>query len=163
MTSIKSTHTTQDFQVIEKLADTIWREYYIPIVGKPQIDYMLNKFQSVKAMETQTANGYEYYTVFHEELPVGYMSIKPETEHLFLSKIYILSTYRGKGIGKRMMQFVLEKAKKYHLNKIRLTVNKYNTNSIKAYEKMGFKNVGDIVIDIGNGFVMDDFVMVKVI
>ncbi len=163
MITIKSAHTTQDFQVIEQLADTIWREHYIPIVGKPQIDYMLNKFQSVKAMEEQTANRYEYYTAFYEELPVGYLSIKPETEHLFLSKIYLLSSYRGKGIGKTMMQFITEKAKNYNFSKIRLTVNKYNVNSIKVYEKMGFVNVGDIIIDIGNGFVMDDYEMVKVI
>lgn len=163
MTTIKRAHKTQDYQVIEQLADIIWRAHYIPIVGKPQIDYMLNKYQSVKAMVEQTANGYEYYTVFQEDLAVGYLSIKPEIEHLFLSKIYVLSTYRGQGIGKTMLQFISEKAENYHINKIRLTVNKYNANSIKAYKKMGFKNTGVLVTDIGNGFVMDDYVMVKVI
>jgi len=153
----------EDFQVIEILADTIWREHYIPIVGKPQIDYMLDKFQSVKAMKEQVANGYEYYTVFHQELPVGYMAIKPEKEHLFLSKIYVLSHYRGKGIGKRMMDFIEKKAKNHQLNKIFLTVNKYNTNSIKAYEKIGFKHDRELVQDIGNGFVMDDYVMIKLV
>lgn len=161
MITIKQANKTHEFEIIEKLADKIWREHYIPIVGKPQIDYMLDKFQSVKAMKEQVTNGFEYYTVFYEELPVGYMSVTPESEHLFLSKIYVLSIYRGKGIGKRMMDFIVEKAKMYNLNKIRLTVNKYNTNSIKAYEKMGFKTVRELVQDIGNGFVMDDFELVK--
>ena len=163
MINIKASNTITDYKVIEKLADIIWREHYIPIVGKPQIDYMLDKYQSVKAMQEQTQTGYEYYTVFYDELPVGYLCIKPEKDNLFLSKIYILTTYRGKGIGKTMMQFVSDKAKKYHLNKIRLTVNKYNRNSIKAYDKMGFKNVGPLVADIGSGFVMDDFEMVKLV
>jgi ribosomal protein S18 acetylase RimI-like enzyme len=161
MITIKEANKTDEFETIEKLADTIWREHYIPIVGKPQIDYMLEKFQSVRAMKRQVANGFEYYTVSYEELPVGYLSIKTEIEYLFLSKIYVLKAYRGKGIGKIMMDFIEDKAKTYNLNKIRLTVNKYNTNSIKAYEKMGFKNVGELVQDIGHGFVMDDFEMVK--
>jgi ribosomal protein S18 acetylase RimI-like enzyme len=161
MITIKEANKTDEFETIEKLADTIWREHYIPIVGKPQIDYMLEKFQSVRAMKRQVANGYAYYTVSYEELPVGYLSIKTEIEYLFLSKIYVLKAYRGKGIGKIMMDFIEDKAKTYNLNKIRLTVNKYNTNSIKAYEKMGFKNVGELVQDIGHGFVMDDFEMVK--
>ena len=161
MITIKEANKTDEFETIEKLADTIWREHYIPIVGKPQIDYMLEKFQSVRAMNEQVANGYAYYTVSYEELAVGYLSIKTEIEYLFLSKIYVLKAYRGKGIGKIMIDFIEDKAETYNLNKIRLTVNKYNTNSIKAYEKMGFKNVGELVQDIGHGFVMDDFEMVK--
>tara|TARA_R110002033_G_scaffold28469_5_gene63640 strand:- start:1296 stop:1820 length:525 start_codon:yes stop_codon:yes gene_type:complete len=163
MTVIKQANKTHDFETIETLANTIWRAHYIPIVGKPQIDYMLDKFQSVKAIKEQVATGYEYYTVFYEELPVAYMSIKLESEHLFLSKIYVLSDYRGKGIGKTMMDFIEEKAKNDQLNKIRLTVNKHNTNSIKAYERMGFKNVRELIQDIGNGFVMDDYEMVKMV
>jgi RimJ/RimL family protein N-acetyltransferase len=60
-----------------------------------------------------------------------------------------------------MINFIEDKAKTYNLNKIRLTVNRYNTNSIKAYEKMGFKNKREVVQDIGNDFVMDDYEMIK--
>lgn len=163
MITIKEANKRHEFQTIEKLADTIWREHYIPIVGKPQIDYMLAKFQSCIAMKEQVANGYEYYIAFYKELPIGYLSIKQEFKHLFLSKIYVLSAYRGKGIGKTMINFSEDKAKTYNLNKIRLTVNRYNTNSIKTYEKMGFKNKRELVQDIGHGFVMDDYEMVKMI
>ena len=51
MINIKSANTISDYQQIESLADTIWREHYIPIVGKPQIDYMLDKFQSLRAIQ----------------------------------------------------------------------------------------------------------------
>ena len=44
-------------------------------------------------------------------------------------------------------------------NKIRLTVNKYNQYTIDAYNKWGFKTVDSVVTDIGNGFVMDDYIM----
>lgn len=161
MIHIVPAHSTQDYLQIEALADTIWREHYIPIVGKPQIDYMLKKIQSAKAIEKQIESGFEYFSIFYDEIAVGYLSTKQEINALFLSKIYILSHYRGKKIGKKAMQFIEEKAKAYQLESIRLTVNKYNTNSIKAYEKLGFKNIGAIVADIGNGFIMDDFEMIK--
>ena len=161
MTVIKIANTFSDYLQIEALANTIWREHYIPIVGKPQIDYMLDKFQSAKAIEKQIEEGYEYFTLIYDNVSVGYISIKQESNALFLSKIYVLSTYRGKKIGKAAMQFVENKAKTYQLKTIRLTVNIHNTNSIKAYEKLGFKNVGPTVADIGNGFIMDDYEMVK--
>ena len=59
------------------------------------------------------------------------------------------------------MDFIESKAKHYQLKTIRLTVNINNVNAIKAYEKLGFKNVGPLVTDIGNGFVMDDYQMEK--
>ncbi|MEP3836130.1 MAG: GNAT family N-acetyltransferase [Algibacter sp.] len=151
----------KDYLQIETLADVIWREHYIPIVGKPQIDYMLEKFQSVKPISEQIEKGFAYFIIHFEGVSVGYIAIKKETDALFLSKIYVLSTHRGKKIGKVAMAFVEDKAKQYKLNKIRLTVNINNTNSIKAYEKLGFLNIGSLVADIGNGFVMDDYEMVK--
>jgi ribosomal protein S18 acetylase RimI-like enzyme len=161
MITIIPAHTHSHFQHIEALADVIWREHYIPIVGKPQIDYMLQKFQSASAIEKQVEDGFEYFTIYSEEIAVGYISIKQEEKALFLSKIYVLSSHRGKKIGKAAMQFVENKAKAYQKERIRLTVNIKNTNAIKAYEKLGFINMGPLVADIGNGFVMDDYQMVK--
>lgn len=163
MIEITKANTTPDYQQIETLADTIWREHYIPIVGKPQIDYMLDKFQSAKAIAEQVEDGFEYFSIFYDRTLVGYISIKQETKALFLSKIYVLSSFRGKKIGKKAMQFIEQKAKAYQLESIRLTVNINNTNAIKTYEKLGFINVGRVVADIGNGFVMDDYQMTKTV
>ncbi|MEQ8240696.1 MAG: GNAT family N-acetyltransferase [Cyclobacteriaceae bacterium] len=80
---------------------------------------------------------------------------------LFLSKIYVLKEYRGKGIGKAGMSFVQAQSEKLGFHSITLTVNKYNTTSIVAYERLGFQKVESIVVDIGEGFVMDDYVMKK--
>ncbi|WP_370480125.1 GNAT family N-acetyltransferase [Tamlana flava] len=161
MIEIRQAKTKKDYLLIKQLADAIWREHYIPIIGKPQVDYMLEKFQSAVAVENQVLDGFEYFLLYFDETPVGYISIKAEETELFLSKIYILYDFRGKKIGKTAMNFVEEKAKDYGLKIIRLTVNKNNSKTIKAYEKLDFIKDGAIVIDIGNGFVMDDFVMVK--
>ncbi|UII21374.1 GNAT family N-acetyltransferase [Fulvivirga ligni] len=80
-------------------------------------------------------------------------------KYFFLSKIYVLSTCRGKGIGKKMMEYVVNQAKTINAGKIRLTVNKYNSGSIAAYHKMGFETVDSVNTDIGEGYFMDDYVL----
>jgi RimJ/RimL family protein N-acetyltransferase len=70
---------------------------------------------------------------------------------------------RGNGIGRSALSFIEAQVKALDLRKIQLTVNKFNTNSIKAYEKMGFVNTEATVQDIGNGYVMDDYVLEKTV
>jgi GNAT superfamily N-acetyltransferase len=153
----------EDFEQIEKLGSVIWGEHYTPIIGVEQVEYMLDKFQSVSAIKSQILEGFEYYSIYFKEAAVGYLSVVKNEDALFLSKFYISKNERGKGIGKHTLDFVIDKASGLGLSKISLTVNKYNSNSIKAYEKMGFKIIDSTIVDIGNGFKMDDFVMVKTI
>ena len=164
MIEITLANTKPDYILIEELADIIWRHHYIPITGIGQVEYMLKKYQSAEAIAKQIEDdGFEYFILTFETTPVGYISIKKEKDSLFLSKIYVLSDYRGKKIGKTAMQFIEDKAKTYHLKTIMLIVNKDNINSIKAYEKLGFINTRALVKDIGCGFVMDDYQMEKTI
>ena len=149
------------FALIAKLARTIWKDHYTPIIGSDQVSYMLNKFQSAEAIADQVSRGYQYYLIFYNSKPAGYLAFEKQLAELFLSKIYVSKEMRGKGIGKAAMDFVEREAQYLECTKISLTVNKHNTGSIKAYEKLGFHNLGGIVQDIGNGFVMDDFLLIK--
>lgn len=144
------------------LAKKIWNEHYLSIIGQGQIDYMLTKFQSESAITRQIKEEYyEYYLVYENTNLVGYLSYRVTNQELFLSKIYLLANQRGKGIGKKMLDFITSNAKQSSCKKIRLTVNKYNHESISAYKKLGFVEVDSIVFDIGGGYVMDDFVLEK--
>jgi RimJ/RimL family protein N-acetyltransferase len=155
--------TDDQLDIVDALAIEIWHEHYEPIIGKQQVDYMVDKFQSKAAMQEQIKNGYIYYLVEEEGRKIGYIGIQPKEDELFLSKLYIKSSERGKGFGKKAVQFIGDLAREKKLKKITLTVNKGNVKSIAAYEKMGFRNLGSIVMDIGNGFIMDDFKMEKII
>jgi len=149
----------------ERIAKEIWRQHYIPIIGKDQVKYMLEKFQSKQAIYEQIQNGFIYYLVKLDDDYLGYLSIllKEDTGELFLSKIYIRLEQRGKGYGKMTMDFIESLARRRNLNRITLTVNKHNADSIKAYQKMGFRIVDSIVQDIGGGFIMDDYGMEKLL
>lgn len=147
---------------IEKLAKEIWREHYTHIIGAAQVEYMLERFQSVPALNSQIRSGFLYYLLKIDGEISGYFAALPEKEkgRLFLSKIYLLSSARGKGCGRKTLEFI-ETLAGPGLNKISLTVNKGNTGAIKAYLKCGFTITGMQVTDIGGGFVMDDYLMEK--
>ena len=146
---------------VAELADIIWREHYIPIIGRAQVDYMLEHFQSAPAIEKQIAQGVYYFVIQTEGLTVGYLAFEKQGKTLFLSKIYLLDSHRGKGFGKAAMNFLEEKARSLECADIALTVNKYNDQSIHAYTQMGFSKKEGEITDIGGGFVMDDYRMVK--
>jgi len=153
--------TERQIDIVESLAREIWTEHYIPIIGKGQVDYMLGRYQSRQAVKEQIAYGVLYFLMEEGRDFIGYIAVQPRGDELFLSKIYLRSSRRAKGFGKKAVQFVEMLARERGLGKITLTVNKNNAGAIRAYEKMGFRNVGPLVQDIGSGFVMDDFAMEK--
>jgi len=159
--SVREVRGKNDIKKVEQLAYEIWTQHYTPIIGIDQVDYMLENFQSFEAIEKQISEGMSYFLLFFEEEPVGYMASKPEGENMFLSKIYVLSDFRGKGIGSYAMNYLETRAKEVGCRNLSLTVNKNNTDSIRAYEKLGFINVRPLQTDIGKGFIMDDYFMKK--
>jgi RimJ/RimL family protein N-acetyltransferase len=163
MISILQANNLKDFEEIVQMSNIIWRKHYISIIGSAQTEYMLDKFLSVEALKDQVKDGFQYFIINYNQQAVGYLCIRKENEALFLSKIYVYEEFRGKKIGTSGMLFVDEQAKKLKCKKVYLTVNRNNSNSIKVYEKIGYKNVGTLVKDIGNGFVMDDYKMEKIL
>ncbi|MBQ4122837.1 GNAT family N-acetyltransferase [bacterium] len=152
--------TDNEIEKIASLASDIWHEYWPKILSPEQIDYMIAKFQSFKAIKKQIEDEKYIYTILEENnKQIGYFGLCPKEEYLFLSKLYIKKEYRGQGKGKKAFEEITKIAKKYNKLSIRLTVNKYNSNTIKSYKKWGFTITNDVITDIGNNFVMDDYIM----
>jgi ribosomal protein S18 acetylase RimI-like enzyme len=150
-----------DFDALAELGAVIWTEHYTPIVGAAQVAYMLEKFQSAGAMAAQVAGqGYVYTMAWADERPAGYAGVKPEDDgSLFLSKFYMLKEFRGRGIGRRLFEHVTRPFIQAGGTKIWLTVNRKNAGSIAVYRKLGFTVERELAADIGEGYVMDDYVM----
>jgi GNAT superfamily N-acetyltransferase len=121
---------------------------------------MLHRFQSAEAIAQQAAAGTVYILITSGALPAGYLAYEKRGDELFLSKIYLLKEYRGLGLGRAAMAFIKRKARELGCTRIALTVNKNNSRSIDAYLRMGFMKDRPMVMDIGGGFVMDDYRMV---
>ncbi len=161
MISFEKTDTQEKTKQVAELADEIWNEHYIKILTKQQIDYMLNNFQSEQALEEQIKSGYEYYLIFDNGIPAGYLGFCLKDDFLFLSKLYLKQEMRGKGLGRSSIEFAENYAKQNNISKIRLTVNKYNMTSVYVYNNLGFQKIDAVETDIGGGFIMDDYIMEK--
>lgn len=145
---------------VATLAREIWYEYYVVLIGRAQVDYMVARFQSVAAMAQQMREGYEYFLVQREGRTIGYCAVQQQENALFLSKLYLHKESRGSGTGRACMEFIERLASQRGLGLLWLTVNKGNP-AVNAYKRLGFEIAADIVMDIGGGFVMDDFRMEK--
>lgn len=151
--------TKKDIQILVKLAEKIWKPYWTKMLGIKQAEYMYEKFQSASAVEKQIEQGYIYKIITEKTAPLGYYGIVNEKDYLYISKLYVDTSQRGKGLGKIMLQDIIKTAKKHKQQKICLNVNKDNSDSIKIYERLGFKIIESVVIEIGSGYVMDDYIM----
>ena len=156
----KRVSTDDDISEVVKLARSIWIEHYTPIVGIEQVEYMLSNFHSRDVISEEIGQQkYMYFLIKDNHRTIGYFGIQIKSDVLFLSKLYILSSERGQGIGRMAMNFIKKLGQKNHVGKISLTVNRNNKGSIAAYYKMGFVKTGEVCVDIGEGYKMDDFKM----
>lgn len=153
---------TKDEQIKElaALANEIWHEYFTSIISEEQIDYMVARFQSYPALcRAIRQEGYVYFLAYEGERLIGYCGVKPEEERLFLSKLYLQKSYRGKHLSGKLLREACRLAEELKKKAVYLTCNKYNTHSLMIYRAKGFYEIDAVQTDIGNGFIMDDYIM----
>ena len=157
---------TEELPVVIDLARRIWNGYYPGIISQAQIDYMLAVWYDESAMRREmTGRGVVYALIEDQGRPVGYIGFEtqPASSVLFLSKLYVLPEEHGKGLGRLGLEWVREQARARGDTVLRLRVNKNNAAAIRAYLRAGFQFAEDICSDIGNGFVMDDYLMERAV
>lgn len=162
MNEVKILETKTDSEILDiaTLANEIWHQHFIPIIGEAQVDYMVEKFQSYPAISRQIKEeGYEYFRIYLDAAFAGYIGVHAEENALFLSKLYIKKSCRGNHLATHAIQFLTKLCKNRNLNKIWLTCNKYNADTLAVYDHLGFIITREQVADIGNGFVMDDYIL----
>lgn len=154
---------TKDIATVATLANEIWNTHYVSIIGQSQVNYMLENFQSEEAINKQINENFSYFIVEKDSLPIAYFAIKltDDSRKVQISKLYVKQAVQKKGIGFAIIKFIETYCLRLGVAEIGLTVNINNKQAINFYQKVGFKKTDCLVQDIGNGFVMDDYVMSK--
>ena len=153
--------TESDIVLISTLAEKSWNSAYAEILTREQIDYMLGQMYSVEELTSHlNSPDYPYFLIINDEIPAGFLGFEfnYEKDTTKLHRIYLIPEMKGKGLGKTAIQFLKEEVAKSGNNRIILNVNKQN-NAKNIYESQGFRVSEEKVVDIGNGFVMDDYMM----
>lgn len=153
--------TIADIPVIQQLRDEIWRPTYKDLLSPEQIDYMLELMYSTTALNNQiTEKGHSFLLLYDDQRPIGFASYSTtdETGVYKLQKIYLHGDYQGKGVGKLLLDNVVERVKATKATILELDVKKDNKARF-FYEKQGFTIFKEKDTDIGNGYWMRDYVM----
>ncbi|MEO8239993.1 MAG: GNAT family N-acetyltransferase [Flavobacterium sp.] len=156
--------TTEDIKIIQEITYKTWPITYGKILSKEQLDYMLNLFYSDEALINQFEKKEQlFYLVSEDEATLGFIGI----EHNYkdeavtkIHKIYLLPETQGKGIGKKVIEQIEKMALENHSSALSLNVNRFNS-ALSFYKKIGFEVVDEVNIEIGNGYLMEDYVMEK--
>ena len=146
---------------INDLAKKTWFDTYKSILKEDQLIYMFDMMYNIKNLEHNMKNGSSFYIIYDRE-DVGFVEYIIKDKVVKLNKIYVTPNQQGKGIGKILIKFVCDIAKKQRKQQVELNVNRYN-KAVNFYLKENFKIIKDENIDIGRGFLMEDFVMRKLI
>jgi GNAT superfamily N-acetyltransferase len=151
----------ENLATVARLAHEIWHRHYPGIIPVEQIDYMLARGYSREAL-MQFVGRDDAGIVLAEAAgeAVGFGAwYRVDAVTAKLDKLYVLPEHHRGGVGRMLIEYVAARAKALGCASLTLNVNRGNTNSVRAYERCGFaiRERGDF--PIGNGFVMEDFVM----
>lgn len=152
---------TADIPLIRSISFEVWPLTYRDIISAEQIDYMLDMMYSVSSLEGQMRDGHTFLIAMDETRPVGFISFAPKKEDpatIKIHKLYILQSAQGRGLGRILIDEVVSSARETKAVALELQVNRHNKATL-FYRRLGFEIVGEEDFAIGNGYLMNDFVM----
>lgn len=153
--------TEDDVPTLRMLAAEIWWACYPPIIGNEQVEYMLGWMYSEDVIRGEMRNGVAWEIAYAGHQPVGFLSLTRGDEPCIkVNKLYLRPELHGRGFGQALINRARALGHQLGGQSLRLQVNKRNERAIKAYQRAGFQIEREAVFEIGNGFVMDDFILV---
>ncbi|PZF71689.1 GNAT family N-acetyltransferase [Taibaiella soli] len=152
--------TTKDIPAIRDLSLRIWPDTYGQILSAEQLNYMLDMMYSETALLRQMEEGQQFILISEDDQPLGFAAYgKADNDITWkLHKIYVLPNIQGKGLGKKLLEYVISMVKKAGAQQLILNVNRYN-KARQFYERLGFTVLREEDINIGSGYFMNDYVM----
>jgi ribosomal protein S18 acetylase RimI-like enzyme len=154
----------EDIPDLVRLARDIWYQHYPNIITVQQIEYMLAQGYSQAAIRAQIAGGEAWWDklLLDGKMVAFCACVRGESaDALKVDKLYVSYELRGRGYGSLLLDHARKRARDLGCKRIYLQVNKNNRSAIEAYLSNGFAVAESVTVDIGGGFVMDDYVMEK--
>lgn len=99
-----------------------------------------------------------YHFLYSDKIVIGFIKLNcldsqtevvPE-EYIELERIYLLNEYKGKGLGRKLLEKAIVVGHELKYKKLWLGVWKKNPAAILFYEKMGLKKSGEHIFKVGD-------------
>jgi diamine N-acetyltransferase len=154
----------KDIPLIQQVAEATWPITFGQILTSDQIRYMLDWMYSKEMLQQQLElDNHTFLLAIDSDTAevLGFSGFQHQQKEKLtkIHKLYMLPQHQGKGIGQRLIEAIASLACLAGDTGLYLNVNKYNEQAIRFYEYIGFVKIDEEIISIGNGYVMDDYVM----
>ena len=156
--------TASEVCAVAALARLVWQDAYANIITQAQIDYMLEqRYNAPRLLGELAAPGiwWDKATAGGQMVAFASTLLGPAGREMKIDKLYVDPQWQRRGLGGRLLAHLAERALAQACDTLLLAVNKRNERAIAAYRKYGFSVREAVRVDIGNDFVMDDFIMIK--
>jgi len=156
--------TADEAALISNMAAAIWPACYAKLLSPEQIRYMLDWMYAPERIRQELkdqAIDYRWLLLADERVGFSASELKADELEMVIHKLYVKPHAQGHGVGTVALAAIEESARAHGAECMKLRVNRGNQQAIHAYEKFGFERDYEVCSDIGGGFVMDDYVMVK--
>ena len=152
-----------ELPALASLARRVWRIHYPGIITEGQIDYMLDRGYAIPTLEAELDAGIAFPLLWSDGKLVGLASFGPggQPGEVKLHKLYLDPDFHRRGLGQQLLNWIETEASGHGFKRIILQVNKQNAKAIAAYRRRGFTVRTSLVVDIGQGYLMDDYLMEK--
>jgi diamine N-acetyltransferase len=161
--TIEFAQTVEQFAVIEALAQRIVPDFYGAFFAVETAEYLVESGHTAGALAAQAEQGSRHFIIDCNGEAVGYFSLSVEATTMLLSHFYVLAAWRGRGLGKMAMDFIEGTARASGVSQIELLVLRENLAAVGMYGRSGFEVAEEVLTRLGNGAVLEDYVMRKAI
>lgn len=155
-----------ELPAVVRLAEIVWRRHYPGIIADAQIDYMLARGYALPVLKRYLEQvGSGLALARSDDVAVGFVAhlLADDPHAMKLDRLYVLQEYQGQRYGRRLIDHVVDAGRNAGCSSVILNVNRNNVSAIRAYERCGFAIRERVDVPIGGGFVMEDYVMERVL
>ena len=149
----------EDIENVKYISEKTFYETFSEDNTEENMENYLKENFSYDKMTSEISNTYsKFYIVESNDEVVAYMKInfdKAQTEEGYdntieVQRIYVLEDFKGKRIGKALIQKAIEIGKESNVDYLWLGVWEHNIKAIGFYEKLGFKKFDTHIFKLGD-------------
>lgn len=149
----------KDLKILQELSKRTFIQAFAAMNNPENFNQFLEHYYAEEKLSAEILNrDSRFFFALYRDEPVGYLKINqgmaqtvlPNDKALEIERIYIDQAYKGKGIGKRILDKAFEQAALSGAEYIWLGVWENNLPAIRFYEKCGFEKYSQHIFTLGD-------------
>lgn len=161
-----------DLPVLQRLSHDTYHDTFADMNTESDMNAYLEKAFNLGKLKNELLNkASRFYFIYIDGKLAGYLKLNEspaqtdihDPSSLELERIYVLSEFQGKSIGRCLMDKAIEEAHKKKKTYIWLGVWEKNTKAFQFYIKHGFYQIGRHSFVMGNDVQMDNLLRKDII